>query len=156
MRTPSPADVECEGEAVARVGGHAMLEAGVAGLAEGARDGGHPPPVALAVTVLTSEADVSEFDARLDAAASSGCGGVVCSAYEIATVKRRAPRLTTMVPGIRLPDEPHHDQARVATPADAISRGADWLVVGRAVTAANDPEAAADTITREVAGALAR
>ncbi len=137
-------------------GGEAMLEAGVTGLAEGARDGGHPPPVALAVTVLTSEADVSEFDARLDAAASSGCGGVVCSAYEIATVKRRAPRLTTMVPGIRLPDEPHHDQARVATPADAISRGADWLVVGRAVTAANDPEAAADTITREVAGALAR
>jgi orotidine-5'-phosphate decarboxylase len=137
-------------------GGAAMLEAGVTGLAEGAREGGHPPPVALAVTVLTSESDVSAFDARLDAAASSGCGGVVCSAYEIATVKSRAPRLTTMVPGIRLPGAPRHDQARVATPADAIARGADWLVVGRAVTAAGDPEAAADTITREVAGALAR
>jgi len=137
-------------------GGAAMLEAGVTGLAEGARDGGHPRPVALAVTVLTSESDVSAFDARLGFAASSGCDGVVCSAYEIATVKSRAPHLTTMVPGIRLPGEPHHDQARVATPADAISRGADWLVVGRAVTAANDPEAAAEMITREVAGALAR
>jgi orotidine-5'-phosphate decarboxylase len=133
-----------------------MLAAGVAGLAEGAREGGHAPPVALAVTVLTSETDMSAFGERLDAAASSGCGGVVCSAYEIETVKARAPRLTTMVPGIRLPGEPHHDQARVATPGEAITRGADWLVVGRAVTAASDPETAADAVTREIVAALAR
>ena len=137
-------------------GGAAMLAAGVAGLAEGARDAGYALPVALAVTVLTSEADVSAFDDRLDAAVTSGCGGVVCSAYEIETVKRRMPRLTTMVPGIRLPGEPRHDQARVATPGEAITRGADWLVIGRAVTAARDVEAAADTVTREVAAALAR
>jgi orotidine-5'-phosphate decarboxylase len=137
-------------------GGAAMLEAGVTGLAEGARDGGHPPPVALAVTVLTSEADVSAFDARLEAAVSAGCDGVVCSAREITEVKERAPHLTTMVPGIRLPGEAQHDQARVATPADAIGQGADWLVIGRAVTAAGDPEAAAEAVTRDTAGALAR
>ena len=137
-------------------GGAALLEAGVAGLAQGAREGGHPPPVALAVTVLTSEADVSAFDARLDAAAGAGCDGVVCSAHEIKAVKTRTPGLATMVPGIRMAGEPHHDQARVATPAEAIERGADWLVVGRAVTAAVDPEAAAESITRDVAAALAR
>jgi orotidine-5'-phosphate decarboxylase len=61
-----------------------------------------------------------------------------------------------MVPGIRLPGDAQHDQARVATPADAIGQGADWLVIGRAVTAADDPEAAAETITRDATGALAR
>jgi orotidine-5'-phosphate decarboxylase len=137
-------------------GGVAMLEAGVGGLADGARDGGHPPPVALAVTVLTSELDVSAFDARLEVAASAGCDGVVCSAREVTVVKSRAPHLTTMVPGIRLSGGAQHDQARVATPADAIGQGADWLVIGRAVTAAGDPEAAAEAITRDAARALAR
>jgi orotidine-5'-phosphate decarboxylase len=138
------------------VGGTAMLEAGVAGLAEGAREAGHPPPVALAVTVLTSDPDVSAFDVRLDAAVAAGCSGVVCSAHELAAVKGRAPRLATMVPGIRLAGEAHHDQARVATPAEAIALGADWLVIGRAVTGAGDPQAAAESITRDAAGALAR
>ncbi|HEY4398718.1 MAG TPA: orotidine-5'-phosphate decarboxylase [Acidimicrobiia bacterium] len=137
-------------------GGTAMLEAGVTGLAEGAREGGHPPPRALAVTVLTSETDLSAFEARLEAAAVAGCDGVVCSAYEIAAVKARAAHLATMVPGIRLPGAARHDQARVATPAEAFEQGADWLVVGRAVTAAGDPESAAEAITRDAAGALAR
>jgi orotidine-5'-phosphate decarboxylase len=140
----------------AAAGGTAMLEAGVAGLAEGARDAGHRAPVALAVTVLTSDADVSAFDDRLDSAVAAGCGGVVCSAHEIATVKSRAPGLATMVPGIRLAGGSRHDQARVATPADALTRGATWLVVGRAVTAADDPEAAAESVTRDAATALAR
>ena len=137
-------------------GGAAMLEAGVTGLAEGARDAGHGRPVALAVTVLTSEADVSSFDVRLEAAERAGCDGVVCSAHEIATVKARASRLATMVPGIRLPGEPADDQARVASPAEAMGEGADWLVVGRAVTAAGDPEAAAEAVTRAAAEGLAR
>jgi orotidine-5'-phosphate decarboxylase len=137
-------------------GGEAMLGAGVRGLADGARAGGHRPPKALAVTVLTSDTDVSAFDARLAAAVAAGCDGVVCSAHEIATVKERAPGLGAMVPGIRLPGGSHDDQARVATPADAIERGADWLVVGRAVTAAADPEATAEAITRDVEAALAR
>ena len=134
-----------------------MLEAGVTGLAEGAREGGHPPPVALAVTVLTSEADVSAFDARLEAAATAGCDGVVCSAREIAVVK--APRRATSrrwCPASGFPARRSTTRRGSATPAEAIGQGADWLVIGRAVTAADDPEAAAEAITRDAADALAR
>jgi orotidine-5'-phosphate decarboxylase len=60
------------------------------------------------------------------------------------------------VPGIRLPGTARDDQARVATPAEAFGQGADWLVIGRAVTAAGDPENAADAITRDAASPLAR
>ena len=69
-------------------GGEAMLRAGVDGLREGARDAGHAPPIALGVTVLTSESDTSAFATRLVAARASGCDGVVCSGHEI----ERAPR----------------------------------------------------------------
>jgi orotidine-5'-phosphate decarboxylase len=68
----------------------------------------------------------------------------------------RAFGLRTMVPGIRLAGGDAHDQARVDTPGDAIERGADWLVIGRAVTGAGDPENAALEITRAVAEALTR
>jgi orotidine-5'-phosphate decarboxylase len=137
-------------------GGTAMLAAGVTGLAEGARDAGHSPPTALAVTVLTSDADVSAFDERLDSAVAAGCGGVVCSAHEVAAVKSRAPTLATMVPGIRLRGEAQHDQARVASPGEALALDADWLVIGRTVTAARDAEAAAEAVTREAREALAQ
>jgi orotidine-5'-phosphate decarboxylase len=136
-------------------GGVDMLRAGVEGLREGARERGGDAPTALAVTVLTSERDTSQFDARLDAAVESGCGGVVCSAHEVARVNARAPDFGTMVPGIRLPDSARDDQARVATPGEAIALGADWLVIGRTVTAAADPEAAAEAVVRAVDDALA-
>jgi orotidine-5'-phosphate decarboxylase len=124
-------------------GGVDMLRAGVEGLAAGADDAGvDDRPVALGVTVLTSDADASAFPARLDAAVAGGCGGVVCSVRELPEVKERS-RLLAVVPGIRLPGGATHDQARVSTPADAIAAGADLLVIGRAVTAASDPEAAA-------------
>ena len=72
-------------------------------------------------------------------------------------VERRARvGLRTMVPGIRLAGGATHDQARVDTPGDAIARGADWLVIGRAVTGADDPENAAIEVTRAVADALVR
>ena len=61
----------------------------------------------------------------------------------------------TMVPGIRLPGAARDDQARVATPGEAIELGADWLVIGRTVTAAADPEAAAEAVSRAVGDALA-
>jgi len=64
------------------VGGEEMLRAGVDGLAAGARDAGHDPPVALAVTVLTSEPDASAVPERLRAAQRAGCDGVVCAAGE--------------------------------------------------------------------------
>lgn len=131
-------------------GGPDMLRAGVVGLAEGAVAGGHPPPVSLGVTVLTSEPDASAFPARLEAVLSGGCGGVVCSVREVARVKAASPGLLAVVPGIRLPGGDVHDQARVAHPVEALEAGADVLVVGRAVTGASDPEAAAAALTAAV------
>jgi len=87
-------------------------------------------------------------------ARAAGCDGVVCAGSDVELA--RAYELRTMVPGIRLADGATHDQARVDTPDDAIARGADWLVIGRAVTGADDPENAAIEVTRAVAGALAR
>jgi orotidine-5'-phosphate decarboxylase len=128
-------------------GGVDMLRAGVDGLDAGVADAGFDErPVALGVTVLTSDPDASAFPARLDAAVAGGCGGVVCSVRELPTVKERS-RLLAVVPGIRLPGGATHDQARVGTPAEAIAAGADLLVVGRAVTAAPDPEAAAAALS---------
>ncbi len=129
-------------------GGEAMLRAGVSGLADGARDAGRHRALALAVTVLTSEPDAGAFDARAAVARDAGCDGVVCSGHEI--VRARALGLRTMVPGIRVEGGATHDQARVMTPAEAIAAGADWLVIGRAVTGATDPEAAARRITEMV------
>jgi orotidine-5'-phosphate decarboxylase len=124
-------------------GGVAMLRAGVEGLAEGAKEASVDLPVALAVTVLTSDADASAFADRLECAIESGCGGVVCSAHEIAAVRVRAPEFVTVVPGIRLPGGDTHDQARIATPQDALQAGASVIVVGRALTRADDPAAVA-------------
>jgi orotidine-5'-phosphate decarboxylase len=130
-------------------GGVDMLRAGVEGLKEGARDGGHAQPIALGVTVLTSEPDTSAFAERLAWAADSGCDGVVCSAFEIGDA--RALGLRTMVPGLRLTGSEMHDQVRVATPGEAAGRGGDWLVIGRTVTGAPDPVAAAARVAAEVA-----
>src|SRR5262245_49362475 len=64
-------------------GGVEMLRAGVDGLRAGAIEAGQAPPLALGVTVLTSEPDASAFDARLATAIAAGCDGVVCSAREV-------------------------------------------------------------------------
>jgi orotidine-5'-phosphate decarboxylase len=133
-------------------GGVDMLRAGVDGVREGAREAGHAAPIALGVTVLTSEADTSQFPPRLRAASEAGCDGVVCSAFEVEDA--RAAGLRTMVPGLRLAGSDANDQARVATPSDAAARGADWLVIGRTVTAAPDPEGAATRLVAEVAAAI--
>jgi orotidine-5'-phosphate decarboxylase len=135
-------------------GGVDMLRAGVDGLAQGAAEAGHLAPVALAVTVLTSDADTSAFPTRLAAAATAGCGGVVCAAAEVA--RARDAGLRTMVPGIRPTGADAGDQVRVATPGRAIADGADWLVIGRPVSGAPDPEVAAAAIAEEVAAALSR
>jgi orotidine-5'-phosphate decarboxylase len=132
-------------------GGVEMLRAGVDGLEAGAAEAGFDRPVALGVTVLTSDPDASAFPGRLDAAVAGGCGGVVCSVRELPAVKDRL-RLLAVVPGIRLAGGPIHDQARVGTPAEAIAAGADLLVVGRAVTAASDPEAAAVALSAAMLG----
>jgi orotidine-5'-phosphate decarboxylase len=135
-------------------GGTAMLRAGVEGLAEGAATFGASPPSALGVTVLTSVREPGEgvVAERVLAAVEAACAGVVCAAEDIGTAKHLAPRLLAVVPGIRPEGAARDDQARAATPRAALSAGADLLVVGRAVTAADHPESAAEALTSEMAG----
>ena len=134
-------------------GGADMLRAGIDGLRDGASDAGVEVPIALGVTVLTSEPDTGALAPRLQVARDAGCEGVVCAGADVPLAREHA--LRTMVPGIRFAGGDAHDQARVDTPGDAIARGADWLVIGRAVTAADEPEIAAVEVTRAVSEALA-
>jgi orotidine-5'-phosphate decarboxylase len=139
-------------------GGLSMLQAGVDGLRKGAEAAGLAPPVALAVTVLTSDGDApaNMLAHRVAMAVEARCDGIVCSPLDVREAKLYAPRLVAMVPGIRLPGTPTHDQARSATPAEAIAAGADVLVIGRTVTGANDPRAAAVAVADAVAATLDR
>ncbi len=119
----------------------------------------------LAVTVLTSQdaralaeagatRTVEELVAmRAECAARAGCAGIVCSGRELAAVRRAAPGLATVVPGIRPAGAGADDQVRVMTPGRAVRAGADYLVVGRPIRTAPDPAAAADAIAAEVAAA---
>lgn len=133
-------------------GGVPMLRAGVEGFLAGAADAGLPAPVPLAVTILTSEADAPAdvLTRRVQDAVAAGCGGIVCAASDLAEAKRVGPSLVTVVPGIRPAGVPLHDQARAATPAEAAAAGADVLVIGRAVTQAEDPAAAAAAIASSI------
>lgn len=142
-------------------GGQAMLEAAVRGLREGA---GAAPAGILGVTVLTSHDDASLARIGIDrspgklvarmakVAAAAGCEGVVSSPRELTVVADVAPGLLRVTPGIR-PVDRDDDQARTMTPAEAIERGADLLVVGRPITGAADPAAAAAAITAQIQGA---
>ncbi len=127
-------------------GGHSMLRGGVEGLSEGARRAGLEPPVALAVTVLTSDAGAPPhvLRQRVEAAVETHCGGIVCAAGDVQEAKELAPRLVTVVPGIRPAGAHTHDQARASTPQTALESGADVLVFGRAVTEAADRVKAAE------------
>ena len=137
--------------------GTATLAAAAEGLAEGADRAGLPAPAVLAVTVLTSEAEAPAdlVRSRVEAAREAGCGGFVCAASDLGQAKAIAPGLLAVVPGIRLAGTGRDDQGRAATPAEALLAGADMLVIGRAVTAAAEPEAAAASIVEELAAASA-
>ena len=139
-------------------GGRAMLAA-AARAAEGTRT------TVLAVTVLTSldSGDLAEIgfsgtpaDSVLrlaGLAAGVGIGGIVCSAQEVSAVRDRVGGSVVLVtPGVRLPEDAAGDQKRVVTPEEAVRRGADYLVVGRPITMARDPVAAA----RRFAAAMER
>jgi orotidine-5'-phosphate decarboxylase len=129
-----------------------MLRAGVEGFHEGAAAAGLPAPVALAVTVLTSDdtAPPHVVPHRIALAVEAGCGGIVCAAADVRDAKELAPRLVAVVPGIRPAGSEAHDQARAATPRQALESGADVLVIGRAVTQAADPAAAAAAVLGEL------
>ncbi len=133
-------------------GGIDMLRAGVEGLAEGAESAGLEAPIALAVTVLTSDEDAPPHivPKRARVAVESGCGGLVVAADDLQEVFELAPRLVRVVPGIRPTGTPSHDQSRTATPRQAVDAGADLLVIGRAVTEAPDPSMAAQQVLEEI------
>jgi orotidine-5'-phosphate decarboxylase len=138
-------------------GGVDMLEAAVAGAASAGTGCG-----ILAVTVLTSldGADVErmapgstpgKLTSRFTKSAlAGGCEGVICSARELGVVAQVAPDLLKVTPGIRPAGSAAGDQARTMTPAEAVARGADYLVVGRPITSAADPVAAAAGINETV------
>ena len=130
------------------------LRAGVDGLAEGAAAAGLPSPTCLGITVLTSEpADAVALEQRVGYVLEAGCGGLVCAASDLALVRRLAPEVVTVVPGIRPVGVVADDQARPATPAAAVVAGASVLVIGRAVTHAPDQAVAAAAVAAEVADA---
>jgi len=117
----------------------------------------------LAVTVLTSfdendlrqmgyPCDVSSLvELRVRNAVDAGIDGVVCSPLEVARVRQIAgPRATLVTPGVRSAGASAGDQKRVATPAEAIANGADYLVIGRQVTRASDPRAEFLKISEEI------
>jgi orotidine-5'-phosphate decarboxylase len=89
-------------------------------------------------------------------ARESGLDGVVASALEIEAIRAACgPEFLIVTPGIRPAGAATHDQARVATPGSAVRSGADFLVMGRALTAAPDPRAAAEAAAAEITAALA-
>jgi orotidine-5'-phosphate decarboxylase len=124
------------------------------------------PLTLLGVTVLTSlderelaeawgrervemEGEVERL-ARL--AAACGIPGVVASVREVAAVRRAAPELRVLTPGIRLAGDAPGDQSRVATPAEAARLGANYVVLGRSITAADNPAAALNRAIDEMRG----
>ena len=147
-------------------GGSEMIRAAVAGAQEGAAASGGCG--VLGVTILTSmdsagigeawgreEVDVTGEVLRLAGLVATGGGaGIVCSGHEAATVRSTfGGALDLLVPGIRLPGGEAHDQRRVMTPPAAAAAGARWLILGRAVTAAEDPVEAMASVRASLAGA---
>jgi orotidine-5'-phosphate decarboxylase len=133
-------------------GGVNNLRAGANGLADGAHKAGLPRPVALGVTVLTSDDSAPEhiLPQRVQFAVEAGCGGIVCAASDVAKAKELAPDLIAVVPGIRPKGADAGDQRRSATPQEALDAGADLLVVGRPVTRADDRVAAAAALVESM------
>jgi len=146
-------------------GGVAMMRAAAEAAAKAAADFAVPRPLVLGVTVLTSldrgtlarEVGVSaSVDAHVlhlaDRAREAGLDGCVASPREVRALRLAlGPQWVIVTPGIRIPAAGADDQTRVATPRQARDAGADYVVVGRPITAAPDPAAAAAEILRQIA-----
>jgi len=126
-----------------------------------------PGTCVAAVTVLTSLGDddlselgvpgpVSDVVRRMAVlAVAAGARGLVCSPQEVAAVRAEVgPDVTLITPGVRPAGADLHDQTRVATPEEAIRAGADLLVIGRPITGASDPGAAAAAIAASIRRAV--
>lgn len=131
-------------------GGRDMLEAARLAIDEI----GYRKPLLIAVTVLTSMSESNLIDIGVTAGLNSlilnlaklsykyKLDGVVCSAHEAAMIKNAtATNFLAVTPGIRLPNDNANDQARIMTPCAAVQHKADYLVIGRPITAADDPKA---------------
>ncbi|MBW2649912.1 MAG: orotidine-5'-phosphate decarboxylase [Deltaproteobacteria bacterium] len=152
------------------LGGREMMERAVDSVNNTARVMGVVPPVLLAVTVLTSLDDsdlektgfkcsTRELALRLAVSArDAGVSGVVASAQDVIPIREACGKdFIIVTPGIRLDNNvTGDDQKRVLTPRDAITMGADYIVVGRPIKLADDPVAVADRITNEISEGLAR
>lgn len=143
-------------------GGSAMMRAATAAVAES----DEPRPLLIAVTVLTSlgDDDLAEIGIAASAqeqvvrlaklAQDCGLDGVVCSAREITAIRDACgAAFKLVVPGIRPVWAAKGDQKRVMTPAEAVRLGADYLVIGRPITGADDPVAAARRVGDELCDA---
>ena len=144
-------------------GGLAMMRAAEEAAQQTARQAGRAAPLVLGVTVLTSlnavdlrdvgvAGSIGEQVERLaDLAVQAGLRGLVCSPLEVAGLRQRLPAEVKLVtPGIRTGAEAADDQRRTLTAREAVSAGADWLVIGRPVYAAANPREAAETILKSL------
>jgi len=162
---PSTVELSCRAAVRHRVsmltvhasGSPAMLEAAVRGARDEARRRRTRRPRILGVTILTSVDSGHRQGLRgrvlalAKAALQAGCDGVVASAQEAAALRRRFGKRPFIVcPGIRMSHEPSGDQRRISTPREALANGADAIVVGRSITAARNPRAAAERILDEM------
>lgn len=121
----------------------------------------------LGVTVLTNldRSDLSEqgiempplalVQERARLAQDAGFDGIVASGKEAAALHERLRNFLIVTPGIRPAGTDAQDQTRVVTPSDAVAAGADYLVIGRPITRADDPRAAAEAIAAEIANVSA-
>jgi orotidine-5'-phosphate decarboxylase len=147
-------------------GGREMMARAAETARQAAEEGKRPRPLLLGVTVLTSlkGPDLAEVGMAADVAAqvvrlaglakAAGLDGVVCSPQEIEVLRREFGReLVIVTPGIRPAWAAAQDQKRVMTPAEAVAKGADYLVIGRPITGAPSPEEAFLKVVEEIGGA---
>lgn len=145
-------------------GGVDMLKAAEQVAQESAWQLGHAPPLVLAVTILTSLDSGALSQIGLDPniirqvrrlanmANQAGLRGLVCSPREVAEVRQMVPASTQLViPGVRPQAVERDDQKRTLTPREALALGANWLVIGRPICAAENPRVAAENILKEIA-----
>jgi orotidine-5'-phosphate decarboxylase len=143
-------------------GGRSMMEAAVRGACEGSDECGSDTPDVLAVTVLTSLGAVAlaetgvpgmpaeQVEVLTRLARESGVQGVVCSPREASAARAiLGTEALVVTPGVRPSWAAADDQARVATPSDALAAGASHLVIGRPVTGAAEPALAVERIIKE-------
>jgi orotidine-5'-phosphate decarboxylase len=144
-------------------GGGDMLKAAEKAAEETAYQLGRIPPLVLAVTLLTSLDSMALREVGMDVnveyqvrrlanvAVKAGLRGLVCSPLEIGALRKTLPaQVQLVVPGIRTGAEKADDQKRTLTPREAIAAGANWLVIGRPIYAAENPRTAAEKILETI------